>query len=79
MCRKFENYICTIVCIEKDSFRSWVVCFVCVLNFAVLGGITGPLFGIMVPYLEEYFKDENNYPALLMKLHKRFHYEIDNI
>ena len=65
MCLKFEKYICTIVCIEKDSFRSWVVCFVCVLNFAVLGGITGPLFGIMVPYLEDYFKEEDNYPALL--------------
>lgn len=65
MCLKFDKYICTIVCIEKDSFRSWVVCFVCVLNFAVIGGITGPLFGIMVPYLEEYFKEEDNSPALL--------------
>ena len=65
MCFKFEDYICTIVCIEKDSFRSWVVCFVCFLNFLVIGGITGPLFGIMVPYLHEYFKGEDNFSALL--------------
>ena len=60
----FEGFICGVVCIEKDSFRSWVVCFVCFMNFLVIGGITGPLFGIMVPYLDEYFHEEDNMSAL---------------
>ena len=53
----------TIVCVEKDSFRSWVICAVCFANFLVLGGITGPLFGVMVTYLEDYFIGYAHYSA----------------
>ena len=51
---------------EKDSRQSWIALVVSFSTFVVIGGITIPTFGIMLPYLEYYFKNVgDDYSAVM--------------
>ena len=41
---------------EKDSMQSWIALAVSFSTFFVIGGFT-PSFGIMLPYIEDYFRN----------------------